>query len=178
MRAPTFFLATEASEANGFFNVTGGGGNLVRVSSFPAPLLLKAVIEVDFAPEEIDLDPRLRVQLRDALGETLPYVHNLELPALELPALKETPLASGHAIFHWVASLANCRIPAAGPYRVVLMAGDEELTFVEMRVELGPPPHDEDQLASGSAGSGWTVQDRDRATWTGARSGERVTPAD
>jgi hypothetical protein len=131
MRVPAFFFALEASVANGVFNVTGGGVNLVRVSSFPVPFLLKALITVDFAPEEIDLDPRLRVEVRDALGEMLPYVHNLELPAV-----RETALASGHVTTAWAASLANCRIPAAGPYRVVLMAGDEELAFVEMKWEL------------------------------------------
>jgi hypothetical protein len=84
------------------------------------------------APDEFDADPHLRMELRDDQGATLAVVDGPDGPAV---TSGPSPFASGKMTVQWAVNLERWRIPAPGPYLVVLTARGNELAQIEIKAE-------------------------------------------
>ena len=140
MKIDYAILADAAQAVGGKMFILGGGWNVYRSASYPAPIQLAVAIGIGFSSGEIGNRYPLKIVIADEAGvpivpEFTGQIENGQ-PAPDLP--KEVPVKVPLA---WNVSLA---VPRPGRYGIVITVGNAQADlsfdaiFVGQRVQFGP----------------------------------------
>ena len=133
-------LADAAQAVGGKIFILGGGWNVFRSASYPAPVQLAVAIGLGFASNEIGIRYPLKIVIADEAGVPVVPEFNGQIetgqPAPDLP--KGLPVKVPLA---WNVSLA---VPRPGKYGIVVTVGSSQADlafdaiFVGQKVQFGP----------------------------------------
>src|SRR6202789_2091730 len=140
MKMENVFLADAAQAAGGKIYVLGGGWNLFRSPSYPAPVQLAIAIGLSFSSTEVGIKYPLNVVIADESG--VPIVPEMKgqvetgQPAPDVPKTASIKIP--------VAININMSLPHPGTYAIVVTAGTSstqlsfEAIFARQKVQLEP----------------------------------------
>jgi hypothetical protein len=140
MKIEYALLADAAQAVGGKIYVLGGGWNMFRSPSFPAPVQLAIAIGLGFTFNEIGIKYPLNVVIADETG--VPIVPEMKgqvetgQPAADVPKTASVKIP--------VAININMSLPHAGTYGIVVTAGTStaqlsfEAIFAGQKVEFAP----------------------------------------
>jgi hypothetical protein len=140
MKIEYALLADAAQAAGGKIYVLGGGWNLFRSPSYPAPVQLAIAIGLGFTSSEIGIKYPLNVVIADEAGVAIVPEMKGQVetgqPAPDVPKTASVKIP--------VAININMSLPHAGTYGIVVTAGPStaqlsfEAIFAGQKVELAP----------------------------------------
>jgi len=140
MKIEYALLADAAQAVGGKIYVLGGGWNLFRSPSYPAPVQLAIAIGLGFTFNEIGIKYPLNVVIADETG--VPIVPEMKgqvetgQPAADVPKTASVKIP--------VAININMSLPHAGTYGIVVTAGPStaqlsfEAIFAGQKVQFAP----------------------------------------
>ena len=140
MKIEFALLADAAQAVGGKVFVLGGGWNLFRAASYPAPVQLAIAIGLGFSPDEVGIKYPLNVVIADEAG--VPVVPEMKgqvetgQPAPDVPKTASVKIP--------VAININMSLPHPGTYGIVVTAGSStaqlsfEAIFAGKKVDFAP----------------------------------------
>jgi len=140
MKIEYALLADAAQAVGGKVFILGGGWNVFRAASYPAPVHLAIAIGLGFTSTEVGIKYPLNVVVADEAG--VPIIPEMKgqvdtgRPAPDVP--------TGAAVKVPVAINMNMALPHPGTYAIVVTAGSSstqlsfEAIFVGKKVEFAP----------------------------------------
>ena len=140
MRIEFALLADAAQAVGGKVFVLGGGWNLFRAASYPAPVQLAIAIGLGFTSDEVGIKYPLNVVIADEAG--VPVVPEMKgqvetgQPAPDVPKTASVKIP--------VAININMSLPHPGTYGIVVTAGSStaqlsfEAIFAGKKVDFAP----------------------------------------
>ncbi|MGA9725822.1 MAG: hypothetical protein WBQ86_25440 [Candidatus Binatus sp.] len=140
MKIEFALLADAAQAVGGKVFVLGGGWNLFRAASYPAPVQLAIAIGLGFSSDEVGIKYPLNVVIADEAG--VPVVPEMKgqvetgQPAPDVPKTASVKIP--------VAININMSLPHPGTYGIVVTAGSStaqlsfEAIFAGKKVDFAP----------------------------------------
>ena len=140
MKIEYALLADAAQAVGGKIFVLGGGWNLFRSASYPAPVQLAIAVGLGFSTDEVGIKYPLNVVIADEAG--VPIVPEMKgqvetgQPAPDVPKTASVKIP--------VAININMSLPHPGTYGIVVTAGSAsaqlsfEAIFAGKKVEFAP----------------------------------------
>jgi hypothetical protein len=140
MKIEYALLADAAQASGGKIFVLGGGWNLFRSASYPAPVQLAIAVGLGFAATEVGVKYPLNVVIADEAGVPIIPEMNGQVetgqPAPDVPKTASVKIP--------VAININLSLPHPGTYGIVVTAGSSttqlsfEAIFAGQKVQLKP----------------------------------------
>jgi hypothetical protein len=133
-------LADAAQAVGGKIFILGGGWNVYRSASYPAPVQLAVAIGIGFASNEIGIGYPVKIVIADEAG--VPVVP--ELNGLIETGQLAADLPKGLPVKVPVAWNVSFAVPRPGKYGIVISVGSSQAElsfdaiFVGQRVQFGP----------------------------------------
>ena len=140
MKIDYAILADAAQAVGGKIFILGGGWNVFRSPSFPAPVQLALAIGIGFTSNEIGGKHPLKIVIADEAGvPVVPELNGQIETGQPAPDLPQTLPVKVPVV--WNVSL---NVPRPGKYGIVITAGSSQAElsfdaiFVGQRVQFGP----------------------------------------
>ena len=133
-------LADAAQAVGGKVFILGGGWNVFRAASFPAPVQLAVAIGLGFTSNEVGIKFPLNVSIADEAG--VPIIPEMKGQVETGPTAPDVPKTASVKIP--VAININLSLPHPGTYGIVVTAGSStaqlsfEAIFAGQKVQFAP----------------------------------------
>ncbi len=133
-------LADAAQAVGGKIFILGGGWNVYRAASYPAPVQLAVAIGLGFAGTEIGLRYPVKIVIADEAGIPVVPEMNGQIETGQL----SPDLPEGLPVKVPVAWNVSFAVPRPGRYGIVIVVGSEQTAlsfdaiFVGQKVQFGP----------------------------------------
>lgn len=142
MKIDYALLADAAQSVGGKMFVLGGGWNIFRSASYPAPVQLAIAVGIGFAGNEVGIRYPMKIVIADEAGVPVVPEMNGQIETGQLAP----DLPNGLAVKIPMAWNVSFAVPHPGRYAIVVTVGSAhadlsfDAIFVGQRVQFGPEP--------------------------------------